>query len=408
MYLSGKRFGARKYAPNFSEDEIRDAVREAHAHGIRVYVTVNTLIHDRELADAMDYLLWLYSVGTDAVLVQDAGLAALAREVVPGLPLHASTQMTIHNAGGVRRAAAMGFSRVVLARELSLPEVSRIADETRESGVGLEVFAHGALCYSYSGQCLLSSLIGGRSGNRGMCAQPCRKPYTLVTGGTDPYGRPLGLAEVPSRGPYLLSPKDLCTFRRLPGLVQSPVVSLKIEGRMKSPEYVATVVMAYRRALDAIAAGNYRESPEAYRDLLLAFNRGFTRGYLSGDRHDTLMGREAPGNRGLRIGTVTRYRPEDLLCNRQAREPGPPRPGGRPAHLRPGDVRERDGIFPQHRTGPERRGDLFPGPPPGQSRLCCLHHVLAGARRKNTAGCCPSSRRHAQGSSHRPRGFRHG
>ena len=408
MYLSGKRFGARKYAPNFSEDEIRDAVREAHAHGIRVYVTVNTLIHDRELADAMDYLLWLYSVGTDAVLVQDAGLAALAREVVPALPLHASTQMTIHNAGGVRRAAAMGFSRVVLARELSLPEVSRIADETRESGVGLEVFAHGALCYSYSGQCLLSSLIGGRSGNRGMCAQPCRKPYTLVTGGTDPYGRPLGLAEVPSRGPYLLSPKDLCTFRRLPGLVRSPVVSLKIEGRMKSPEYVATVVMAYRRALDAIAAGNYRESPEAYRDLLLAFNRGFTRGYLSGDRHDTLMGREAPGNRGLRIGTVTRYDRKTSCATVRPESPVLPAPGD--GLLISGPEMSGNGTGFSLNTEPVRNGAeiLFPGPPPGQSRLCCLHHVLAGARRKNTAGCCPSSRRHAQGSSHRPRGFRHG
>ena len=135
MYLSGKRFGARKYAANFSEDEIREAVRRAHSHGIRVYVTVNTLIHDRELADAVEYLIWLYSVGTDAVLVQDAGLAALAREVVPALPLHASTQMTIHNSGGVRRAAEQGFSRVVLARELSLAEVSHIADEIRESGI---------------------------------------------------------------------------------------------------------------------------------------------------------------------------------------------------------------------------------------------------------------------------------
>ncbi len=340
VYLSGKRFGARKYAPNFSEDEIQDAVRHAHAHGIRVYVTVNTLIHDRELAEVMEYLLWLYSIGTDAVLVQDEGLAALARKVVPALPLHASTQMTIHHAGGVRRAAEQGFSRVVLARELSLAEVSHIADETQGSGVGLEVFAHGALCYSYSGQCLLSSLIGGRSGNRGMCAQPCRKPYALVTGGTDPYGRPLGLTEVPAREHYLLSPKDLCTFRHLPELVRSPVTSLKIEGRMKSPEYVATVVMAYRKALDAIAAGTDPDSPEAYRDLLLAFNRGFTRGYLFGDHYDTLMGREAPSNRGLRIGTVTRFDRKTSCITVRCEGPVLPAPG--------------DGLLI---SGPETSGD---------------------------------------------------
>ena len=288
----------------------------------------------------MEYLLWLYSIGTDAVLVQDEGLAALARKVVPALPLHASTQMTIHHAGGVRRAAEQGFSRVVLARELSLTEVSHIADETRGSGVGLEVFAHGALCSSYSGQCLLSSFIGGRSGNRGMCAQPCRKPYTLVAGETDPYGRPLGLTEVPGREHYLLSPKDLCTLRHLPELVRSPVASLKIEGRMKSPEYVATVVMAYRKALDAIAAGTDPDSPEAYRDLRLAFNRGFTRGYLFGDRYDTLIGREAPGNRGLRIGTVTRYDRKTSCITVRCDSPVLPAPG--------------DGLLI---SGPETSGD---------------------------------------------------
>ena len=354
MYLSGKRFGARKYAANFSEDEIREAVRRAHSHGIRVYVTVNTLIHDRELADAVEYLIWLYSVGTDAVLVQDAGLAALAREVVPALPLHASTQMTIHNSGGVRRAAEQGFSRVVLARELSLAEVSHIADEIRESGIGARSLCPRGSLLQLLGQCLLSSLIGGRSGNRGMCAQPCRKPYTLVTGETDAYGRPLTLTEVPARELYLLSPKDLCTFRNLPDLVRSPVVSLKIEGRMKSPEYVAAVVMTYRKALDAIAAGTYHESPEVYRDLLLAFNRGFTRGYLFGDRYATLMGREAPGNRGLPIGTVTRYDRRTSAVTVRCDSPGPPHPRRRSLRILPGNDRGQYGIFPEHRTGPER------------------------------------------------------
>lgn len=306
IYLSGKRFGARKYAANFSDPEIADAVRLAHTHGVRVYVTVNTLIHDRELPAALEYLIWLYAAGVDAVLVQDLGLAALAKEMVSGLILHASTQMTIHNAAGVRWAAEHGFSRVVLARELSLAEVSAIAEATRDTGIGLEVFAHGALCYGYSGQCLLSSFIGGRSGNRGMCAQPCRKPWTLVSGTTDEFGRPVRVQDAGLSSRYLLSPRDLCTYRNLEELVASPVVSLKIEGRMKSADYVAIVVSTYRTALDAIAAGTWEPSAAAEQDLLLAFNREFTRGYLISDRHDRFMGRGAPDNRGLRIGTVTR------------------------------------------------------------------------------------------------------
>jgi putative protease len=270
-------------------------------------MTVNTLIHDRELPDALAYIVRLYAAGVDAVLIQDAGFAALAKEIVPGLVLHASTQLTIHNAEGVRWAHDRGFSRVVLARELPLHEVEAIARATADTGVGLEVFAHGALCYSYSGQCLLSSVIGGRSGNRGMCAQPCRKPYTLVTAQTDRYGRPVDPKDVPVPGPYLLSPKDLCTYRDIPGLVNSPVAALKIEGRMKSPEYVAVVVSTYRRALDAAAAGTFVPDEKAVRDLALAFNRGFTRGYLFGDRKGKLMSRDRPDNRGVLIGIVIRY-----------------------------------------------------------------------------------------------------
>jgi putative protease len=306
VYLSGKKFGARKYAANFSDDEIREGIRLAHSRGVRVYITVNTLIHDRELKGVAEYLIWLYAGGADAVLVQDTGVATLAREIVPDLTIHASTQMTIHNTDGVLWAAEQGFSRVVLARELPLEEIRAIAEKTGHTGVGLEVFTHGALCYSYSGQCLLSSVIGGRSGNRGMCAQPCRKPYTLVTGDRDEYGRPERTRDLPSPGQYLLSPKDLCTYRHLPELVRAPVVSLKIEGRMKSPEYVAVVVSTYRRALDAIVAGNWKPAPEAERDLLLAFNRGFTSGYLFSDRHARLIARDAPDNRGICIGTVTK------------------------------------------------------------------------------------------------------
>lgn len=306
IYLSGKRFGARKFAANFSDEEITEGIRLAHARGVRVYVTVNTLIHDRELKGVVEYLIWLYAAGVDAVLIQDTGVASLARAIVPNLTIHASTQMTIHNTDGVLWAAEQGFSRVVLARELTLAEIHAIAEKTRHTNVGLEVFAHGALCYSYSGQCLLSSVIGGRSGNRGMCAQPCRMPYTLVTGELDAYGRPERVRDLKTPGRYLLSPKDLSTYRHLPELVGAPVVSLKIEGRMKSPEYVAIVVSTYRRALDAIVAGDWKPSPEAERDLLMAFNRGFTNGYLFGDRHGKIMSRNAPDNRGICIGTVTK------------------------------------------------------------------------------------------------------
>jgi putative protease len=305
VYLAGRRFGARHYAANFSDEELRSAVDYAHLRGVRVYVTVNTLIRDAELPDVARYLLWLYETGADAVLVQDAGVASLAREAVPDLPLHASTQMAIHNREGVARAAREGFSRVVLARELTLAEVEDIAGV---QGIGIEVFAHGALCYCYSGQCLLSSVIGGRSGNRGMCAQPCRKPYRLVTAETDDYGRPKDLRAVPGEDRYLLSTRDLSVYPRLDLLARAPVASLKIEGRMRSVEYVATVTSIYRHALDAIAAGEaWSPSREDMRDLALAFNREFTEGYILGA--SDIMARDRPGNRGILLGTVTGYDP---------------------------------------------------------------------------------------------------
>ena len=305
VYLAGRRFGARHYAANFSDDELRSAVDYAHLHGVQVYVTVNTLVSDAELPDVVRYLLWLYEIGADAVLVQDTGVAALAREVVPALPLHASTQMTIHNREGASWVAQKGFSRAVPARELSLPEIEGIAEVP---GIGVEVFAHGALCYSYSGQCLLSSVIGGRSGNRGMCAQPCRKPYRLVTAGKDRYGRPEDLRTVPTGGRYLLSTRDLAVYPCLDQVARAPVVSLKVEGRMRSATYVATVVSIYRRAIDAIAAGGaWSPSGEDMRDLALAFNREFTEGYILGA--SDIMARDRPGNRGVPLGTVVGYDP---------------------------------------------------------------------------------------------------
>ena len=305
VYLSGRRFGARKFAANFDDPALAQAIDCAHLAGAKVYVTVNTLIRENELADVASYLLRLYEMGADAVLLQDPGVALLARRMVPELERHASTQMTIHNREGALWAARAGFKRVVLAREVGLDEIKEMGPDTVAQGIGLEVFVHGALCYSYSGQCLLSSAIGGRSGNRGMCAQPCRKPYVLLRGKKDEFGRPAGLAAQPLKERFLISTRDLCTYRHLDEIVRSPVQSLKIEGRMKSPEYVAIVTGIYRKALQAIARGRWSPSPEEERDLALAFNRDFTEGHLLGARD--VMGREASDNRGVFIGSVAAF-----------------------------------------------------------------------------------------------------
>ena len=305
VYLSGKRFGARKFAANFDEQALAQAIDYAHLRGVKVYVTVNTLIREPELSDVAGYLLQLYEMGTDAVLLQDLGAALLAHQIVPELEKHASTQMTIHNREGALWANHAGFKRVVLAREVNLDEIKEMKKETAAQGIGLEVFVHGALCYTYSGQCLLSSAIGGRSGNRGMCAQPCRKSYVLLRGEKDRYGRPTSLAAQTQRERFLISTRDLCVYRHLDRIVRSPVESLKIEGRMKSPEYVAIVTSIYRRALDAIAKGKWSPTTEDERDLALAFNRDFTEGHLLGARD--VMGREMSDNRGVLIGSVASF-----------------------------------------------------------------------------------------------------
>ncbi len=252
VYLSGKQFGARHYAANFDNEDLKEAVHYAHLRGVKVYVTVNTLVKDHELPDLAKYLLFLYENGADAILVQDVGVARIAKELVPDLNIHASTQMTIHNTEGVKWAAELGFKRVVLAREMKLAEIEEIGKNIGSEQIELEIFAHGALCYSYSGQCLLSSFIGGRSGNRGMCAQPCRKPYDLVLGEKDEYGRPVNTNRSRIKENYLLSTRDLAIYKYLDKISKSSVSSLKIEGRMRSPEYVAVVVSTYRKALDSI------------------------------------------------------------------------------------------------------------------------------------------------------------
>jgi U32 family peptidase len=307
VYISGKKFGARKFATNFSKSEIEEGLEYAKLRGVKVYVTVNTLINDSQLLSVIEYLIWLYKTGIDAVIIQDLGAAGLCREIIPDLDIHASTQMTIHNIPGVLWASKFGFKRVILSRELELSEVEEIKRETAEQKIEIEIFGHGALCYSYSGQCLLSSFIGGRSGNKGMCAQPCRKKYTLISGKVDQFGRPVDFHPIYLNDKYLLSTRDLAVYENLEIIAGSKVDSLKIEGRMRSAEYVGIVVNIYRKALNSIANGNWKPRIEDISKLKLAFNRGFTGGYLTESDNKLVMGREAPGNQGLYIGKVENF-----------------------------------------------------------------------------------------------------
>jgi putative protease len=307
VYISGKKFGARKFAANFSDSEIEEGLEYAKLRGVKVYVTVNTLIKDSQMPAVLEYVLWLYKTGVDAVIVQDIGVAYLIRKLIPELPVHSSTQMTIHNISGVEWASKFGFKRVVLSRELGISEVEMIKSNTVKQGIEIEIFGHGALCYCYSGQCLLSSFIGGRSGNRGMCAQPCRKEYTLLTGKMDKYGRPSDIHPFDLRYRYLLSTKDLSVYKHLDQIANSKVDSLKVEGRMRSAEYVAIVIKIYRKALDSISKGKWKINSEDISKLKLAFNRDFTGGYLLETNKTNVMGRDASGNRGLYIGLVQKF-----------------------------------------------------------------------------------------------------
>ena len=226
VYLGGSLFGARAYADNLSTEKLMEAIDLCHLHGRKLYLTVNTLLKEAELSSMLyQYLAPLYETGLDAVIVQDFGVFSFIRREFPELPLHASTQMSVHSPEGAAFLASQGASRVVTARELSLEELRAIHERT---DVEIESFIHGALCYCYSGECLLSSMIGGRSGNRGRCAQPCRLPYSLYENG-------ICLA----KEKYLLSPKDICTLSILPQILEAGVFSLKIEGRMKKPAYTA-------------------------------------------------------------------------------------------------------------------------------------------------------------------------
>lgn len=288
VYLGGSMFGARAYANNFNEEELLEAIRFGHIHGRKIILAVNTLLKEYELGQLYDYLHPYYEAGLDAVIVQDMGVMEFIKTHFPNLPIHTSTQMTITNVEGARLLKEQGVERVVTAREMSLEEIQRIHDEV---GVELESFIHGALCYCYSGQCLFSSIIGGRSGNRGRCAQPCRLSYEVLQGEKSLTGH----HAIP-----ILSLKDMCTLPFLYELADHGVYSFKIEGRMKTPEYAAGVVSIYRKYMDSYLDGNrIPVEKKDIRALLELGNRGgFTNGYYyHHNDSDMLSGESASHNK---------------------------------------------------------------------------------------------------------------
>jgi putative protease len=298
VYLGLDDFNARRSAENFTLETLPDACAYAHLRDSRVYLTANVVVLEHEMTDALAMVARAWESGVDAVIVQDLGLMTAIADAMPEVRLHGSTQIDVHNSASVEALCALGVSRVTLARELSVPEVAGLV---ATSGVELESFVHGSLCFCHSGQCFMSSLIGGRSANRGQCAQPCRLPYDLV--GPDGV-----LADVPGR--YLLSPRDLCGIALLPALLDSGVSALKIEGRMKSPEYVAAVVATYRGAIDRLLVdpAGFAVRPAETSTLEEVFNRGFTTGYLEDVRDDWMMSYLRPNNRGVQVGRVVSTR----------------------------------------------------------------------------------------------------
>lgn len=301
VYLGLETFNARRGADNFTLETLREACDFAHLRGVSIYVTMNTIILPDEVGEALECVRQAYRAGADGFIVQDIGLAAEISRTLPEASLHLSTQMNTHNLAGVRAAARLGAERITLAREVSLDEIALLCAAAAEEGMEVEVFAHGALCVCYSGQCFMSSMIGGRSANRGMCAQACRLPYELQNKALQ--------KSLPSPGDHLLSPQDLCTVDRVDDLVAAGAASLKIEGRMKSPEYVFAVTSVYRKALDAALAKENAAITDADRDRLTdAFSRGFTTAYLDGKRGNDIMSYQRPNNRGLFLGRVDEVR----------------------------------------------------------------------------------------------------
>ena len=284
VYLGYDEFSARAKAKNFDKEELREAINYAHLRGVKIYVTFNILIADFEIKRAMDRVKMLYEIGVDALILQDLGIAWKIRKNFPDFEVHASTQMAVNNFYGAKFLKEMGFTRVVLARETPLFELEKI----RELDIDVETFIHGALCVCYSGECLMSSMIGGKSGNRGECAQACRKSYEILDFDENKIGKRL----------YYISPKDLNTLDDVAKIINAGGYSLKIEGRMKNPEYVYTVVSSYKRSLEG------KLTLEDKKDTEQVFNRGFTKGLFNGDFGNDFISSDRPDNRGVEVGKV--------------------------------------------------------------------------------------------------------
>ena len=325
VYFGGSLFNARYNAHNFDADELKQAIQYAKLRNVKVDFTLNTLIKNNEFADAVELANYVYSLGVDAIIVQDLGLARYLIKNFPDLPIHASTQMTIHNLHGVKELEELGFKRAVLSRELSLDEIQYICKNTN---IEIETFIHGALCISYSGQCLFSSSIGARSGNRGKCAQPCRLPYKLFS--TNNQKQKLNQNKSDTKNSincnnnsndicldsgYLLSPRDLCGLNYIPQLINAGVSCLKIEGRMKSPEYVATVTKIYRKYIDlAYSQKDYIIDQNDIDELMQVFNRGgFSSANFESTPNRNYVFKEKPNNIGIYIGNVSKLNKEKGL-----------------------------------------------------------------------------------------------
>lgn len=300
VYFGVEQFNARMYAANFNVEDMKQVIEYCKLRNVKTNLTLNTLLENCEFDNAVDLAKESYKTGVDAIIVQDLGLAKYLIDNIPGLPIHASTQMTVHNLQGVLKLEKLGFDRVVLSRELSCEEIEYICKNCK---VEIETFIHGALCICYSGQCLFSSVVGGRSGNRGKCAGPCRLPYELISENAETHER-----KSIDKG-YLLSTKDLCGIAYLPRLIQAGVKCFKIEGRMKSPEYVATVTRIYRKYIDMVLNNDdFIIDEKDINDLMQVFNRGgFSDGHLDSKHNRNLIFPEKPSNMGIYLGTIKKY-----------------------------------------------------------------------------------------------------
>lgn len=298
VYLGGKRFGARKFASNFDEQEMVKAIKYCHLYGVKIYVTVNTIIFDEEVDDCLEYITFLHKNGVDAVIMQDIGMIVLVRKVLPNLDIHVSTQAHTHNVNQIKLLENLGVTRVVLAREMSLDEIKKI-----NTSLEIEAFVHGALCVCYSGQCLFSSFLLNRSGNRGECAGICRLPFTLLEDGK----------KVDTEGKCLLSPKELNTTNHIKELLDSNITSFKIEGRMKSPTTIGFITRLYRMLIDHYNNGEVVSLTEQEQEkLMVLFNRGFTEGYLFNKSGRDLMNITSPNHIGVVIGKVISTTPKRI------------------------------------------------------------------------------------------------